>query len=186
MDLMYDGKMNGYLPGLQPSGGTGPTRTTEALSAQTLITMDRSPPKLPGSVTTVLNDVDAGNRHRIISSPTGCFAEDGAIVNSALAAVALARRRTAGEARLDADHVELFLHLSSIKPRVALSRPDRQPLMALCPCAGTGAEEIAKEYNGRALVDIADAKDPAKIVRKAGEQIAAFAELKDDGSTSCG
>jgi formate dehydrogenase major subunit len=46
--------------------------------------------------------------------------------------------------------------------------------------------EVAKEYNGRALVDLADPKDPTKIVRKAGEQVSGFGELRDDGSTISG
>ena len=48
------------------------------------------------------------------------------------------------------------------------------------------AEELAKEYSGKALADLADPKDPTKITRKAGEQLAAFAELRDDGSTASG
>ena len=47
-------------------------------------------------------------------------------------------------------------------------------------------EELAKEYSGKALQDLADPKDPTKIVRKAGEQLAGFAELRDDGSTASG
>ena len=34
--------------------------------------------------------------------------------------------------------------------------------------------------------DLADPKDPTKIVRKAGEQLAGFGELRDDGSTASG
>jgi formate dehydrogenase major subunit len=48
------------------------------------------------------------------------------------------------------------------------------------------AEELAKEYSGSALKDLADPKDPAKVTRKAGEQLAGFAELRDDGSTQSG
>jgi formate dehydrogenase major subunit len=47
-------------------------------------------------------------------------------------------------------------------------------------------EELAKEYSGSALKDLADPKDPTKITRKAGEQLAGFAELRDDGSTQSG
>ncbi len=46
--------------------------------------------------------------------------------------------------------------------------------------------EVLKEINGKALADLADPKDPTKIVRKAGEQLAGFAELHDDGTTTCG
>src|SRR5712691_9950081 len=46
--------------------------------------------------------------------------------------------------------------------------------------------EVLKEINGKALADIKDPKDPSKVVRKAGEQLAGFGELQDDGSTMCG
>ena len=48
------------------------------------------------------------------------------------------------------------------------------------------AEELAREFNGRALVDLADPKEPGKVLRKAGQQLSGFGELRDDGSTSCG
>ena len=48
------------------------------------------------------------------------------------------------------------------------------------------SEEIAKEYNGRALVDLFDPKDPTKLIRKAGEQLAGFGEMRDDGTTMGG
>ena len=47
-------------------------------------------------------------------------------------------------------------------------------------------EELAMEYNGKALADVFDPKDPTRLVRKAGEQLAAFGDLRDDGSTACG
>jgi formate dehydrogenase major subunit len=47
-------------------------------------------------------------------------------------------------------------------------------------------EELAMEYSGKALADLFDPKDPTKQIRKAGEQVAGFAELRDDGSTACG
>ena len=42
------------------------------------------------------------------------------------------------------------------------------------------------EYTGKALKDLTDPKDPTKVTRKAGEQLAGFAELRDDGSTASG
>ncbi|TLY52190.1 MAG: formate dehydrogenase, partial [Gammaproteobacteria bacterium] len=47
-------------------------------------------------------------------------------------------------------------------------------------------EELAREYSGSALKELPDPKDPTKIIRKAGEQLAGFAELRDDGSTQSG
>lgn len=46
--------------------------------------------------------------------------------------------------------------------------------------------EVLKEINGKALADIKDPKDPTKIVKTAGQQLDGFAQLQDDGSTSCG
>ena len=42
------------------------------------------------------------------------------------------------------------------------------------------------EFNGKALADLPDPKDPAKTLVKKGEQLAAFAQLKDDGTTASG
>jgi hypothetical protein len=47
-------------------------------------------------------------------------------------------------------------------------------------------QELAREFSGKALKDLADPKDATKITRKAGEQLAGFAELRNDGSTSSG
>src|SRR5439155_203404 len=47
-------------------------------------------------------------------------------------------------------------------------------------------DELAKEYTGRALKDLTDPKTPTQVTRKAGEQLAGFAELRDDGSTLSG
>ncbi len=46
--------------------------------------------------------------------------------------------------------------------------------------------EVLREMSGKALADIADDKDPNKIVRTAGQQLDGFGQLRDDGSTLCG
>ncbi|WP_392552818.1 formate dehydrogenase-N subunit alpha [Orbus wheelerorum] len=46
------------------------------------------------------------------------------------------------------------------------------------------SEELAKEYNGRALADLKDAN--GNIIVKKGQQLSGFAQLKDDGTTSSG
>src|SRR4051812_1841182 len=46
--------------------------------------------------------------------------------------------------------------------------------------------EALKEVNGKALADIADPKDPTKIIKKKGDQLDGFGQLMDDGSTMCG
>src|SRR5690606_4689555 len=48
------------------------------------------------------------------------------------------------------------------------------------------ATELAMEYNGRALADLPDPRDPTRITRRKGEQVSGFGELRDDGSTASG
>jgi formate dehydrogenase major subunit len=48
------------------------------------------------------------------------------------------------------------------------------------------AEELAMEYNGKAITDVLDPKDPTKVLVKAGEQVSGFGLLRDDGSTASG
>jgi formate dehydrogenase-N alpha subunit len=46
--------------------------------------------------------------------------------------------------------------------------------------------ELLMEISGKALGDVFDPKDKTKVIVKAGEQVAGFAQLRDDGSTQCG
>ena len=46
--------------------------------------------------------------------------------------------------------------------------------------------EVLKEINGKAVADIPDPKDKTKVLKAAGQQLDGFAQLQDDGSTSCG
>ena len=64
-------------------------------------------------------------------------------------------------------------------PIVNLTWPYAQPFSPT-------PEELAMEYNGKALAEVTDPKDTAKVLVKKGEQLAGFAQLRDDGSTACG
>jgi formate dehydrogenase major subunit len=52
--------------------------------------------------------------------------------------------------------------------------------------------EVLKEINGKAITDLVEppkdpkSKDPPKVLKTAGQQLDSFAQLRDDGSTSCG
>jgi formate dehydrogenase major subunit len=46
--------------------------------------------------------------------------------------------------------------------------------------------EVLKEINGKALQDIPDPADKAKMLRTAGQQVDGFGQLQADGSTMCG
>jgi formate dehydrogenase major subunit len=62
---------------------------------------------------------------------------------------------------------------------MGLTWPYRQP-------AKPSPEELLMEISGKALGDVFDPKDPTKVIAKAGEQLAGFAQLRDDGTTACG
>jgi formate dehydrogenase major subunit len=47
-------------------------------------------------------------------------------------------------------------------------------------------DEIAKETNGYVIEDVFDDKDPTRVVLRAGQQLASFAQCRDDGKTSAG
>jgi len=94
-----------------------------------------------------------------------------------------------GEARSDIEIMAaIFTHMRDAYRREGGQYPD--PIVNLHwpysnPESPT-AEELAKEYSGKALVDLTDPKDPTKVTRRAGEQVAGFGELRDDGSTASG
>ncbi len=46
-------------------------------------------------------------------------------------------------------------------------------------------EELAREFNGKALADVPDPADPSKLILTRGKQVASFAFLRDDGTTAC-
>ena len=46
--------------------------------------------------------------------------------------------------------------------------------------------DVLKEINGKAVADLTDPKDPTKVLKKAGQQVDGFGELREDGTTMCG
>jgi formate dehydrogenase major subunit len=133
----------------------------------------------------------------VIRLPCTCFAEeDGSLTNSGRW---LQWHWTGapppGEAKGDIEIVaEIFTRLRAAylkdggafpDPIVKLAWPYRIP-------HSPSAEELAMEYNGKALADVLappdpkDPKAPPKVLVKAGEQLPNFAVLRDDGTTASG
>lgn len=89
------------------------------------------------------------------------------------------------ESRRDIDILaDLFLRLrklyekdggKGVEPLMAVNWSYKNP-------AEPTADELLKELNGKALVDLKDAE--GKVTRAAGQQLASFAEMRDDGSTN--
>ncbi len=193
-ELMHQGKVNGYLAqGFNPLASlSNKDRVREGLSKlKFLVVMD------PLATETSefwknhgeYNDVDASQiQTTVFRLPTTCFAEEeGSIVSSSrVLQWHWKAAEPPGEARTDI-HImsDLHLRLREMYTKDGGKFPD--PITKLwwpyAQAEEPTPEEVAKEYNGRALVDLMDPKDPTKVVRKAGEQLAGFGEMRDDGST---
>ncbi|MBV8804688.1 MAG: hypothetical protein JO042_06565, partial [Sinobacteraceae bacterium] len=123
--------------------------------------------------------------------PTNCFAEEnGSLTNSSRwLQWHWKGAEPPGEARSDLQIMgELFTRIRAMYRAQGGAYPD--PILNLSwPYAQPNSpapEELAREYSGWALKDLTDPKDPAKVTRKAGEQLAGFSELRNDGSTASG
>jgi len=138
------------------------------------------------------NDVDPAQiQTEVFRLPTTCFAEEeGALVNSGRwLQWHWKGAEPPGEARSDIEIMaQLHWRLRELYRKEGGAYPD--PIVNLdWPYSNPEnptAAELAKEYSGRAVADLADPKDPSKVTRRAGEQLAGFAELRDDGSTASG
>ena len=133
----------------------------------------------------------------VIRFPSTCFAEeDGSLTNSGRwLQWHWKGAPPPGEAKGDIEIIaELFTRLRGAYAKDGGAFPD--PIVNLTwpykiPSAPS-AEELAMEYNGRALDDVLappdpkDPKAPQKVLAKAGEQLSGFGQLRDDGSTACG
>ncbi len=196
-ELMHQGKINGYLAqGFNPlAAAPNKAKITAAFSKlKFLVIMD------PLATETSefwrnygeLNDVDSSKiQTEVFRLPSTCFAEEnGALVNSARwLQWHWKGANPPGEARSDLDIMAgIFTRMRAMYAKDGGAFPD--PILNLtwkyAQIESPRPEELAKEYSGSALKDLADPKDPTKITRKAGEQLAGFAELRDDGSTQSG
>ena len=196
-ELMSHGKMNGFIcQGFNPLAAA-PNKAKMNMSLaklKFLVVMD------PLATETSEfwrnfgqhNDVDPIKiQTEVFRLPTSCFAEeDGALTNSSRwLQWHWKGAEPPGEARSDLRIMgEIFARMRALyvaeggtypDPIVKLSWPYSNP-------NSPGPEELAREYSGKALRDLPDPKNPTQVLRKAGEQLAGFGELRDDGSTSSG
>src|SRR5688572_16399688 len=196
-ELMHQGKFNGYLAqGFNPlAAAPNKAKMTASLSnLKFLVIMDPLVTETSEFWRNygAHNDVDPSKiQTEVIRLPTTCFAEeDGALVNSGRwLQWHWKGAEPPGEARSDIEIMAgLFTRLRALYQAEGGAFPD--PIVNLSwPYANANSprpEELAKEYSGKALADVTDPNDPSKVLRKAGEQLAGFAELRDDGSTSSG
>jgi formate dehydrogenase major subunit len=194
-DLMNKGEMTGYIcQGFNPlAAAPYKKKLLDAFSKlKFLVVMDPLATETAEFWRNVgeHNDVDTASiKTEVFRLPTTCFAEEeGALVNSGRwLQWHWKGAEPPGEAKSDIEIMaQLFVRLRKLYQTEGGKYPD--PILKLWwPYSNPEyptAEELAKEYTGRALVDLTD---PAgKVLRKAGEQLAGFSELRDDGSTISG
>jgi formate dehydrogenase major subunit len=196
-ELMHQGKMNGYIcQGFNPLlSAPNRAKLTEALSKlKFLIIMD------PLETETArfwenhgeFNDVDSAQiQTEVIQLPSTCFAEEaGSLTNSGRwLQWHWAGGTPPGEAKTDVwIMAQIHLRLKALYQAEGGVLPE--PILNVrWPYANPedpNTEEIAKEINGYAITTLMDPADPTKVVVEAGKQVVSFAQLRDDGSTSCG
>ena len=193
-ELMHQGKVNGLLVQGFNAQGSFPdaNRVTEAFSKlKFMVVMD---PLDTETATFWQNhgdahDVDTANiQTEVFRLPTPCFAEEaGSIVNSSRwLQWHHPGAKPPGEALPDLEILgELHMLLKEMYEKEGGTAPE--PITKLHwryeNPYGPTPEEMARESNGYALADIKDAD--GNIVRKKGELLDGFAQLRDDGSTEC-
>ena len=196
-ELMNQGKMNGFIcQGFNPLAAAPNKGKLNGSLAQLkfLIIMD------PLATETSEfwrnfgphNDVDPQQiKTEVFRLPTNCFAEEyGSLTNSSRwLQWHWKGAEPPGEARSDLQIMgEIFTRMREMYRTDGGAFPD--PILNLtwtyAQPNSPSPEELAREYSGKALKDLTDPKDPTKVTRKAGEQLAAFAELRNDGSTTSG
>ena len=196
-ELMNQGKLNGYIcQGFNPVGSfpnkkkivAGLSKLKFLAVIDPLTTETAEFWKNYGE----LNDVKSEEiQTTVFRFPSTCFAEeDGSLVNSSRwLQWHFQGAEPPGEARGDLEIIaDLFDRLRRAYAKDGGAYPD--PITKLTwpykiP-SRPSAQELAMEYNGRALTDLADPTDKSKFLAKAGEQVSGFGLLRDDGSTACG
>ncbi len=196
-ELMHQGKMNGYIcQGFNIlASAPDKQKITEALSKlKFLVVMD------PLAVETAEFWRPFGEFHQVDPTkiqtevfrlPTTCFAEErGSLVSSSRVLQWHWQGADGpGQTKSDLEIMSgIFVRIKKAYQADGGKFPD--PIVNLTwpyakPYSPT-PEELAMEYNGKALKELTDPKDPAKVILKKNEQVAGFAQLRDDGSTACG
>ena len=196
-DLMHQGKFIGYVCQGFNILASAPhkEKNVEALSKlKFLVTIDPLVTETSNFWQNhgELNKVDPAQiQTEVFRLPSSCFAEeDGSLVNSGRTLVwHFKAADPPGEGKQDPDIMaELFTRIRALYQKEGGAFPD--PIANLTweykIATKPSPDELAREYNGKALADVPDAKDATKIVAKEGEQLPAFAVLRDDGTTACG
>ena len=195
-DMMYQGQVNGYFcQGFNPIASFPNKAKVSAALAKLkyLVIMDPLATETSEFWRNAgeYNDVDTASiQTTVFRLPTTCFAEeDGSLVNSGRwLQWHWKAAEPPGQAKTDVVIMGgLFHRLRELyskeggayaEPLLNIDWAYRQP-------EEPTAEEIAQEYNGKALADVFDLQTGAQLA-KAGELLPGFGLLRADGTTSSG
>jgi len=194
-EMMTNGEINGYIcqgfNPLQAFPDKGKIRTALG-KLKYLIVMDPLDTETSRFWENVgpLNPADpASIQTEVFQLPTTCFAEEnGALVNSARwLQWHWKAANPPGDAQTDIWIIAgIFHRMRALYRKEGGAFPD--PILNLTwnytNPTEPDPEELAREMNGRTLVDIVDSSGAVKL--RAGQQLDGFGQLRDDGTTECG
>lgn len=196
-ERMYQGRMNGFISqGFNPLAALpNKKKVSAALSKlKYLVIID---PLRTETGEFWKNYGDQNNvksediKTEVIRLPAGCFAEEAGSFTSSGRVVQWhwAAAEPPGEAKIDREIIgSLFTRLREMYAKEGGKVPD--PVLKMTWNYANpnfpSADEVLREISGGALTDVVDPKDKTKTLVKAGEQLAGFALLQNDGSTACG
>jgi len=202
-EMMNQGKLNGYIcQGFNPVGSfpnkkkivAGLSKLKYLVIIDPLVTETSEFWKNYGEY----NDVKSEEiQTTVFRFPSTCFAEEsGSLTNSSRwLQWHWQGAQPPGEAKGDPEIIaEIFTRMKAAYVKEGGAYPD--PIVNLTwgykVPHSPSPDELAMEYNGKALSDVfapADPKEPnapPKLLVKAGDQVPSFGMLRDDGSTACG
>ncbi len=197
LERMYQGKMNGFIcQGFNPLAAL-PNKKKLGIALAKLKYMVVIDPLQTDTAEFWQNHGEYNNvkpeeiKTEVFRLPSSCFAEEaGTFTNSGRTVQwKWAAADPPGEAKVDREIIgTLFTRIRDAYGKDGGKFPD--PILKLSWAYGNpnhpSPEEVLREISGKALADIVDPKDKTKVLVPAGQQLAGFGQLQDDGTTSCG
>jgi formate dehydrogenase major subunit len=196
-ERMHQGQMNGFIcQGFNPLAAVSHrAKVSAALSnLKFLVVMD------PLATETSEFWKDDGEFNKVKTAeiktevfrlPAACFAEDDGTFTNSGRVIAWKEKAAdpPGDGKSDREIMaRLYLALKGLyeKEGGAYSEPIFKITWNYAMRTAPSSSDILKEISGYAIADVTDPADKTKVLAKAGDQVAGFAMLRDDGSTACG
>ena len=202
-ELMHQGKMNGFLcQGFNPLAAVPNKKKLSAGLAKLKYMVVFDPLETETSEFWKnfgpLNDVDPTKiRTEVFRLPTSCFAEETGTFTNSSRVISWKEKAVdpPGQSKADSEIISrLFMKLRELYAKDGGKLPE--PIAALTwnysNPSSPAPDEVLREINGRALVNLLAPPDPKNpdapraVQVAAGTQLAGFALLRDDGTTACG